>query len=211
MKKVMLKCAALCLMLLSGVNAHAQLNLDNVLSSVSSATSSSSKDLVSNLTSVFSANKQASADKIVGTWSYTEPAIVFSSNNFLAGAAAKIAAGKIESNLQGYLSKYGITPGSMVMTFKEDGSFTENLKGKTVSGTWKVADNQLELTFLNAKTIPVTTQLSGSKLMFVTDATKLLTLMKFVAKNSGNSTLSTISSLMNSVKGMQAGLTLKKK
>ncbi len=207
----MLKSAALCLMLMCGVNANAQLNLGNVLSSVTSAASSSSKDLVLGLTTIFSSNKQASADNIVGTWAYSEPAVVFTSSNILAKAASKIAANKIENNIQGYLTKYGITPGSMVMTFNQDGTFTEKLKGKSVSGTWKVENNKLNLTFMQLKTVEVTTQLDGSKLQFVTDATKLLTLMKGIAKNSGNSTLSTVSSLMSSVKGMEAGLTLKKK
>ena len=117
----------------------------------------------------------------------------------------------MENNIQGYRTKYGITPGSRVMTFNQDGTFTEKLKGKSVSGTWKVENNKLNLTFMQLKTVEVTTQLDGSKLQFVTDATKLLTLMKGIAKNSGNSTLSIVSSLMSSVKGMEAGLTLKKK
>ena len=46
--------------------------------------------------------------------------------------------------------------------------------------------------------------------MFVTDATKLFYLVKGVASQSSNSNIKTITSLMNNVKGMQAGLTLKK-
>ena len=47
--------------------------------------------------------------------------------------------------------------------------------------------------------------------MLVTDATKLLNLVKTVASSSNNSNLQTVSALMKSVNGMQAGLTLVKK
>lgn len=211
MKKLILKSAALCMMLMCGAHANAQIDLGNVLSSVTSAASSSSSDLVSNITSIFSSSKQASSDNIVGTWSYTEPAIVFTSNNVLTKTAAKVAANKIESKVQSYLNTCGIKAGTMTMTFNEDGTFVEKLKGKTINGTWKVTNKQLYLTFTGMKAVGVTTQLDGSKLLFVTDATKMLTLMKGVAKASGNSTLSTVSSLMSGVKGMQVGLTMKKK
>ena len=71
-------------------------------------------------------------------------------------------------------------------------------------------DSQLHLVF-GKKSIPINTQLSGKKLMFVTDATKLLDLVKAVGSKSTNSTISTVTTLMKGVDGMQAGLTLVKK
>ena len=83
---------------------------------------SSSNEMVSNLTSVFSKNKQATQDKLIGTWSYTEPAIVFTSDNILAKVGSKIAANKLENKIQEYLTRYGIKPGAFTMTFNEDGN-----------------------------------------------------------------------------------------
>jgi len=56
----------------------------------------------------------------------------------------------------------------------------------------------------------VTTQIDGQDLQFVTDATKLLNLFKSFGAKSTNTSLKTITSLMKSVKGMQAGITLHK-
>lgn len=212
MKKFFFKFAVLGIMVIFCTNANAQINLNDIIGTVAGNgnTSSSTGNLISNLTSVFSSDKQASAGNVVGTWVYQEPAVLFQSDNILAKAGAKIASNKIESKLQGYLTKYGITPGTMKMTFNQDGTFVETLKGKTIKGNWTVKDSKLYLTFANVKTVPVTTQISGKEMMFVTDATKLFYLVKGVASQSGNSNIKTITSLMNNVKGMQAGLTLKK-
>ena len=188
------------------VNAQ---SLGDVLNGVLS-NSSSADNVVSNLTSVFSSDKQATAEKIVGTWSYTEPAIVFTSNNILAKAASKIAANKVEKKIQEQLSKYGITPGAFTMTFNEDGTFTETLKGKTTKGTWTVQDSKLQLTVVGVKALSITTQIDGKDLQFVTDATKLLNLFKTLGAKSSNSSIKTAASLMKSVNGMQAGITLRK-
>lgn len=171
---------------------------------------SSSNEMVSNLTSVFSKNKQATQDKLIGTWSYTEPAIVFTSDNILAKVGSKIAANKLENNIQKYLTRYGIKPGAFTMTFNEDGTFTETLNGKTSKGKWTVKDSKLQLTIAGIKALNVTTQIDGKDLQFVTDATKLLNLFKTLGAKSGNSQIKTVTSLMKSVNGMQAGVTLRK-
>ena len=196
------------LMLMVGMTVHAQ-GLTDILGSVLGG-GSSSDDLVSNLTSVFSSKKQATKDKIIGTWSYTEPAIVFTSDNFLAKAGAKIAANQLESKLQEQLSKYGIKPGAFTMTFKNDGTFTETINGKTSSGKWTVVDNKLQLTISGVKALSITTQIDGKNMQFVTDATKLLNLFKTLGANSSNSQIKTITTLMKSVNGMQAGITMRK-
>lgn len=215
MKRFVLKSLALGLMLLSSVNANAQFNLGDILGTVtvagSGTSSSSAGDLISGLTSIFSGEKQAPADKLVGTWVYSEPAIVFESDNFLAKAGAKIAANKIEDKMQEQLSKYGITEGSLVITFAKDGTFSETLGKKSLSGTWTIEDSKLNLTYAKVKTVSITTQLEGNTLMFVTDATKLLELVKTIGSSSSNTSLKTVTSLMKSVNGMQAGLTLVKK
>ncbi len=209
MKKSFIKGAVMTIMLMASVCASAQINLDNVLNSVTSATSSSGA--VSALTSIFSSKKQATTDNIVGTWIYTEPAIVFSSNNVLTQAASKVAANQIQSKLQAQLNNYGIKKGSMSLTFNKNGTFTEVIKNKKMSGTWKINKSKLQLTYAGVETISITTQISGNNLQIVTDATNLLSLFKTVANSSGNSSIKTISSLMSSVDGMQAGLTLSKK
>lgn len=202
----MMKVMMMGLMLMMGMSAQAQ-DISDVLNSV---LGSSTGDAVSNLTSVFSSKKQATKEKIIGTWSYTEPAIVFSSNNILAKAGAKIAANKMESKLQEQLTKYGIKPGAFTMTFNEDGTFSETMSGKTKKGKWTVTDSKLQLTVSGLKTIAITTQIDGKDMQFVTDATKLLNLFKTLGAKSTNTQIKTVTSLMKSINGMQAGITMRK-
>ncbi len=206
MKKNLWKVAALSVMMMFSAQSQAQ-SLGDVLNAIGSQQGSS---VAQGLTSVFSSDKQATAEKLIGTWNYTEPAIVFTSDNILAKAASKIAANKVESKLQEQLSKYGIKPGSFSMTFNEDGTFTETLKGKTTKGTWQVKDSKLILSVVGIQALSITTQIDGKDLQFVTDATKLLNLFKTIGAKSSNSSIKTIASLMKSVKGMQAGITMKK-
>lgn len=206
MKKNLWKVAALSVMMIFSVQGQAQ-TLGDVLNAIGSQQGS---NVAQGLTSVFSSSKQATAEKIVGTWNYTEPAIVFTSDNILAKAASKIAANKVESKLQEQLSKYGIKPGSFTMTFNEDGTFSETLKGKTTKGRWEVKDSKLILSVVGVKAISITTQIDGKDLQFVTDATKLLNLFKTIGAKSSNSSIKTVASLMKSVNGMQAGITMRK-
>jgi hypothetical protein len=206
MKKIFCKVAALSVMMVFAVQGQAQ-TLGDVLNAIGSQQGS---NVAQGLTSVFSSSKQATAEKIVGTWNYTEPAIVFTSDNILAKAASKIAANKVEGKLQEQLSKYGIKPGSFTMTFNEDGTFSETLKGKTTKGRWEVKDSKLILSVVGVKAISITTQIDGKDLQFVTDATKLLNLFKTIGAKSSNSSIKTVASLMKSVNGMQAGITMRK-
>lgn len=210
MKKNIIKYAAMALMLMSGANANAQIDLGNILGGLSGNSGSTTGNVISGLTSIFSSNKQATANNIVGTWSYDSPAIVFDSDDLLTKTGAALAASKIETKLQTTLSKYGITKDKFNITFKNDGTFTETIKGKTYSGKWTIKDSKLQLTYAR-KTMEITTQKEGNKLMFVTDATKLLTLVQTLgAKTATSSSLSTITALAKNIKGMKVGLTLVK-
>ena len=221
MKKNVIRMALMSLALTVATSAHAQIDLGDlagkVLGGVTSSSASSqtsgqteSGGLMQTLTSVFSKDKQASANNIVGTWSYSEPAILLTSSNILSNAAYKIAANKAESKLQQYLSQYGFAPGSFTMTFNEDGTCVETLKGKSMKGKWQVKDSKLLLTIGGVKTLSITTQIDGNEMMLTVDATKLLNMFKSFGANSSNQELKTIASLLKGAKGMQAGITMKK-
>jgi hypothetical protein len=197
------------MMLTGSTTASAQFDLGGILGSVLNG-STSTDDIVEGLTGIFNADKQATANKIVGTWSYSEPAIVFTSDNLLAKAASKIAANKVESKIQDYLTKYGLKPGALTITFNEDGTFVETLNKKSTKGKWSVQDSKLLLTVTGIKQVAITTQIDGKDMQFVTDATKLLNLFKTMGAKSTNSNIKTVTSLMKNVKGMQAGVTLRK-
>lgn len=208
MKTSILRCALMCLIAISTQNATAQSDLGSILNNVLG--SSTTNGVISGLTSIFSSDKQATKNNLVGTWVYEEPAIVLTSDNVLTNAAAKVAANTAEKKLQEQMDKVGIKKGTLSMTFKSDGTFTETFGKKTYSGKWAVENQKLKLTH-TVRTITLTTQVDGNNLMFVTDASKLLSLMQTLGSKSTNSTVSTVTSLMKKVKGMQCGITLVKK
>ena len=190
---------------------QAQISLENVLKNVTSQTGTSngssakSNGITSALTSIFDSKKIAKAEDLVGNWNYTEPAIVFTSSNFLKSASGKVASAAIEKKLQAQLNKYGIKKGSMKMTFDKDGKFTQPVAGKTVKG------KNVKLSFGGvAEQFLGTTQVQGNDLLIVMDATKLMSYMKTLGALSGNSTLKTASSLLGSMDGMLCGLRLQK-
>ena len=209
MKKGIIRIAVMAMMLTASTTASAQFDLNGILGSVLNG-STSTDDIVEGLTGIFNADKQATANKIIGTWSYSEPAIVFTSDNLLAKAASKIASNKLESKIQDYLTKYGLKPGALTITFNEDGTFVETLNKKSTKGKWSVQDSKLLLTVTGIKQVAITTQIDGKDMQFVTDATKRLNLFKTMGAKSTNSNIKTVTSLMKNVKGMQAGVTLRK-
>lgn len=217
MKKNVFRMALLSSMFMMTTGVSAQIDLNSIANSVlnggnqSAATNSDNGgNLIKSLTTIFSSNKQANDNNIVGTWSYSEPAIVLNSGNFLTNAAYKVAANKVENKIQTYLSQYGITPGTFTMTFNADGTFSETLKGKTMKGTWKIQDQKLLLTVGKMKAVKITTQISGKEMQLVTDATKLLQMFQSFGAKSSNSNIKTAASLLKGAKEMQAGITLKK-
>ena len=207
MKKNMMKMIAAVLLLLAAPSVNAQ-DLQSILNGVLGG--GQTEDVVSGITSIFSSDKQATTNNIIGTWSYNEPAIVFTSDNLLTKVAAKVAANKLENKLQSYLTQYGVKPGALILTFNEDGTCSETLNGKTMKGKWQVKDSKLILTLGGIKALQITTQIDGKDMQFVTDATKLLKLFKSVGAKSTNKNIKTVTSLMKGIDGMQAGVSLRK-
>ena len=175
------------------------------------ASSNSGSDIISGLTSIFNSSKVATKDKLVGTWTYTEPAVVFSSSNVLKNIGGKVASSTIENQLESQLEKLGVKKGNLKMTFDKDGNFTQTLGGKTLSGTYTVSGKNVALKYAGSVSqIVGTTQLDGNDLLIVMDATKLLKYAKVLGALTGNSLLSTAGSLFGSMDGMEVGLKLNK-
>lgn len=223
MKKVIVKSAIFCA-LMAGytVNASAQSNIGSILegvagvisngSNTSTSTSDKGQSILSGLTTIFSNSKVATADKLVGTWVYEEPAVVFESSNMLKKAGGTMVSSAIEKRLQTILNKYGIKKGKMTMTFDKKGNFTQTIGKKTVKGTYTVDGKSVKLKYATGMSqLLGTTQLEGNSLLIVMNATKLLKFAGVVGNLSGNSMLKTAGSLLSGMDGMECGVRLKKK
>ena len=76
MKNVLFKVCIVCVLCSYSVSLCAQVDLKNVLGAVSGK--SSVGEVASTLTSVFSPDKQATADNIIGTWTLQSQLLCFS-------------------------------------------------------------------------------------------------------------------------------------
>lgn len=222
MKKFLMKSVLLCMSMMTVVNAEAQIDLGSIVKNVVSGTTgttsstksstSSKSNLLSSLTSIFSSSKVATKDKIIGTWVYTEPAVVMSSSNTLKNLGGKLVTASVEKKLKTKLESYGFKKGQVTMTFDEDGNFTQTFKKKTFKGTYTLNGNNVELKYSGGVSQVVgTTQLDGDDLLIVMDASKLLKYVNVLGTLSQNTTLKTASSLIESMDGLECGLKLEKK
>ena len=152
-------------------------------------------------------------EDLAGTWESQGPAVSFKSENLLNQAGGVAAATTIEEKLAPYYKKAGLE--NATFTFTKEGEVTITLKnGKKVKGTVTKGDEEgvFIFQFGNLKNIgKVTAYVSkGTTLSLMFDATKLVSLVQAIAKFSGNSTLNTVSSLLNSYDGVYAGFKLGK-
>lgn len=186
--------------------------LGGILSAVVGGSDGSATDnIISGLSTIFNSSKVATKDKIVGTWTYTEPAVVFSSNNALKNIGGKVASQTIENQLQNQFEKLGIKKGAMKMTFDKNGNFTQTVSGKTMSGTYTVSGKNVTLKYAGGiQQFVGTTQLDGNDLLIVMDASKLLKYANALGSLTGNSLLKSAGNLLGSMDGMEVGLKLDK-
>jgi len=202
---------AIAAMSLTGNKAYAQFDFGKILQNGADILSNggTTDDLLSGITSIFSDKKVATIDNLVGEWTYTEPAVVFMSENLLKKAGGKLASSAIEKTIETQLSKVGITKGAMKMTFTRNGRFTQTIGGRRLRGTFTIKGKEVVLKYAGEiKQLVGTTQVDGNDLLIVMDASKMLTYLKAIGSISGNASLKTATSLLGSMDGMLCGLRL---
>ena len=202
---------AIAAMSLMGNKAYAQFDFGKILQNGADILSNggTTDDLLSGITSIFSDKKVATIDDLVGEWAYTEPAVVFMSENLLKKAGGKLASSAIEKTIETQLSKVGITKGAMKMTFARNGRFTQTIAGRRLRGTFTIKGKEVVLKYAGEiKQLVGTTQVDGNDLLIVMDASKMLTYLKAIGSISGNASLKTATSLLGSMDGMLCGLRL---
>lgn len=202
---------AIAAMSLMGNKAYAQFDFGKILQNGADILSNggTTDDLLSGITSIFSDKKVATIDDLVGEWAYTEPAVVFMSENLLKKAGGKLASSAIEKTIETQLNKVGITKGAMQMTFTRNGRFTQTIAGRRLRGTFTIKGKEVVLKYAGEiKQLVGTTQVDGNDLLIVMDASKMLTYLKAIGSISGNASLKTATSLLGSMDGMLCGLRL---
>lgn len=149
---------------------------------------------------------------LTGTWSFSGSAVQFESDNLLNKAGGAVASGAIESKLDGYLSKVGITAGKVTFTFNDDNSFSATINGKKLPGTYTYDSEAgtVNLKFAKLVGINATVNCTSSELDLLFKSDKLLDLITYLSSKSNNSTLQAIGKLGDTYDGLLVGLALKK-
>lgn len=211
-------------MLLTAAQASAQFNLGNILKggsseqsdSTSSGSGSGIGDLIKGVTdAVGLTSRDVDVKDLVGTWSYSAPAVVFKSDNLLLKAGGSAASAAVESKLADYYKKAGFT--SMTFTVTEDSTFTMKVRGIPLTGTLRRDDSSgnFIFTFKALKKISIGSMesfisLKGSTMSLTFDVSKLISLVEKAAQITGNSTIKGASKLLQQYDGMTAGWKLTK-
>lgn len=143
-----------------------------------------------------------------GTWVTNGPAVTFKSESIMEKAGGVAAASTIESKLAPLYKKAGLD--NATFTFTETGEVTITLKnGKSINGTIEKGEEEgtMILTITKLKKLgKLTAYVSkGTSLSLMFDATKLVKLVSSIAAYTGNATISSVTSMLNSYDGVYAG------
>ncbi|MCI6727347.1 MAG: DUF4923 family protein [Bacteroidales bacterium] len=185
--------------LLSGANAGTTGGAASALGSV--------------LTNLLGGSSAVTASDLQGTWTYRKADCVFETQNLLLKAGGEMAATKIESQLESQLGKVGITPGACSFTFNSDGTYVATIGQYNLTGnyTLNTKSNTLTMTYLaGIGRISPKVVKTGASISLLFEGDKLLSMVQKVGKLSSNSTVSSLSTLINSYDGMLVGMQLSK-
>lgn len=165
------------------------------------------------LTNLLGGSSTVTVSDLQGTWTYRKADCVFETQNLLLKAGGEMAATKIESQLESQLGKVGITPGACSFTFNSDGTYVATIGQYNLTGnyTLNTKSNTLTMTYLaGIGRISPKVVKTGASISLLFEGDKLLSMVQKVGKLSSNSTVSSLSSLINSYDGMLVGMQLSK-
>lgn len=215
--KLLKKIALIAALLFGSTNMTNAQSLSDILSKLggsstngnSSSGSSTSSTLGNLIEGIFSSSNLTVAD-LTGNWTTKGPAVCFQGDSFLKKAGGVAAASALETKLQPYYTKYGLTGASLVIN--KDATFTLTIKKLKLSGTITEGKEKGVFVFnfkvvnkVNIGKVNTYVQKTSKSMDVMFDATKLISIVNAVAKVSGISAAKTLSSLLNSYDGLCVG------
>lgn len=170
------------------------------------------KSILSGVAKAVVGNKATTASSIIGTWTYSGPECQFESENLLAKAGGEMAAKEVEEKMIAVYNKVGMN--NIRYTFNEDGTYSYQMKKRTVTGSYVFDDAAKTITMtgkLGLKTVAYVT-VTGNDMSMVFKADKLMSILKTItgAESKVNSTAATINSVAEAYDGLMLGFELKK-
>ena len=170
------------------------------------------KSILSGVAKAVVGNKATTASSIIGTWTYSGPECQFESENLLAKAGGEMAAKEVEEKMIAVYNKVGMN--NIRYTFNEDGTYSYQMKKRTVTGSYVFDDAAKTITMtgkLGLKTVAYVT-VTGNDMSMVFKADKLMSILKTItgAASKVNSTAAPINSVAEAYDGLMLGFELKK-
>lgn len=170
------------------------------------------KSILSGVAKAVVGNKATTASSIIGTWTYSGPECQFESENLLAKAGGEMAAKEVEEKMIAVYNKVGMN--NIRYTFNEDGTYSYQMKKRTVTGSYVFDDAAKTITMtgkLGLKTVAYVT-VTGNDMSMVFKADKLMSILKTItgAASKVNSTAATINCVAEAYDGLMLGFELKK-
>ena len=170
------------------------------------------KSILAGVAKAVVGNKATTASSIIGTWTYSGPECQFESENLLAKAGGEMAAKEVEEKMIAVYNKVGMN--NIRYTFNEDGTYSYQMKKRTVTGSYVFDDAAKTITMtgkLGLKTVAYVT-VTGNDMSMVFKADKLMSILKTItgAASKVNSTAATINSVAEAYDGLMLGFELKK-
>ena len=190
------------------VNARAQSGLGSVLGNIGNVITNAAGAIYSGPVT------------LDGTYKYNGIAVSATSSEggVLTNLAGTAVTSGIETKADEYLAKVGIKPGAMTWTFnKDDNSFTLNVGGVAIPGTYKVGDGEKTVTLTFGKSMQflsmkgtLESSLGGARMLFTVD--KAMAFLKKVAAKMGQSSsqIAGIASLADGYDNYRIGFKLNK-
>ncbi|MDE5628286.1 MAG: DUF4923 family protein [Muribaculaceae bacterium] len=196
---------------LGGAGSETEQTDDN---SSSSSSSSGILGAIGSFVNNTIANNNFTVDDLTGTWNYQSPAVSFQSDNALKKIGGAGAATALESKIEPYYTRLGFN--KTTLTVDADHNFVLKMGVLTLKGTVeKDSDDMLVFSFsafgkISLGKMKANATKAGSTLNLTFEATKMIEILSKVASVLNNSTLSTLTSLLESYDGVYIGFKLKK-
>lgn len=179
---------------------------------------SSIGNILGNIIDNVTADRDVQPNQLIGDWTYGSPAVDFESDNALQSIGGSAASATIESKLEPYYSKAGIT--QMKMTVDTACNFSMQLKVGSLTGKIEKPQGngqEKNLTFkfqafkkITIGSISAHATLSGNTLSLTFDVSGLIKILKTVSSVANNSSFNTMVKLLESYDGLYAGFKLER-
>ena len=170
------------------------------------------KDVVTSVTG----GRELTAANLTGTWRYVNPALQLKHDGALMNVAGTAATSELEGKLKDFLARAGVQEGLFGYVFAEDSTFTSELKGMKLKGTYEAheAEGTVTLRYKVAKwdalSLTADVVLTGERLTLLFEADKLLDFLAKVSSISGGTVMQAVNKLATTYEGLMLGFDLEK-